>query len=72
MIKLIIIAMCIPEDVYLRSIDQPAPALTGEKKFFIVVRDPEQWYIGRLANEIKTRYESLYQRYATTTDRHPF
>ncbi|KAK5943344.1 hypothetical protein PMZ80_004351 [Knufia obscura] len=62
MIKLIIIARCIPEDVYLRSIEQPAPVLVGEKKFSIVVRDPESWYIGRLAVEIKNRYESIYKR----------
>jgi len=62
MIKLIIIARCIPEDVYLRSLEQAAPVLVGEKKFSIVVRDPESWYIGRLAIEIKSRYESIYKR----------
>lgn len=62
MIKLIIIARCIPEDVYLRSLEHPAAVLVGEKKFSIVVRDPESWYIGRLAIEIKNRYESIYKR----------
>lgn len=63
MIKLIVIARCIPEDVYLRSLEQPTPVLAGEKKFSVVVRDPESWYIGRLAIEIKSRYENLYKRY---------
>ncbi len=62
MIKLIVIARCIPEDVYLRSLEQQAPVFSGEKKFSVVVRDPESWYIGRLAIEIKNRYESLYKR----------
>lgn len=63
MIKLIIIARCMPEDVYPRSIEQPTAVLPGEKKFSVVVREPESWYIGRLALEIKKRYESLYKRY---------
>lgn len=65
MIKLIIIARCIPEDVYLRTLEAPAPVFPGEKKFSIVIRDPETWYIGMLANEIKNRYEGLYKRCAT-------
>lgn len=55
---------CVPEDVYLRSLESPIPAKQPDiKKFKLVVRDPEQWYIGRLAIEIKTRYESTYGRY---------
>lgn len=67
MVKLIVIARCIPEDVYLRSLESPVhiSQLTGEKKFPVVVREPEEWPIGRLANEIKTRYESLYKRYGS-------
>ena len=62
MVKLVVIARCIPEDIYLSSLDHVAPVLAGEKKFSIVVREPESWYIGRLAIEIKNRYESLYRR----------
>lgn len=64
MVKLIVIARCIPEDVYLRSLESPLNLqLVGEKKFPVVVREPEDWPIGRLANEIKARYEGLYKRY---------
>lgn len=64
MVKLIIVARCVPEDVYLRSFESPSKAqLIGEKKFLVVVREPEEWHIGRLAIEIKNRYESLYKRY---------
>lgn len=65
MVKLIVIVRCVPEDVYLRSLESP-PIPTKHpdvKKFKLVVREPEQWYIGRLAIEIKTRYESTYRRY---------
>lgn len=63
MIKLLIVARCIPEDIYLQSLDAPAKSiLAGEKRFQIVVRDPEEWFIGRLALEIKNRYENLYKR----------
>lgn len=60
MVKLIVIARCIPEDVYLAHGDQ-LPAVAG-KKFSVVVREPESWYIGRLAVEIQYRYEALYRR----------
>lgn len=66
MVKLIVIAKCVPEDVYLRSLEFPTHTrLAGEKKFSVVVREPEEWYIGRLAIEIKNRYESLYRRHAS-------
>lgn len=65
MVKLVVIVRCVPEDVYLRSLESPVPVKEHpeEKKFKLVVREPEQWYIGRLANEIKTRYQSTYRRY---------
>lgn len=63
MVKLIVIARVIPEDIYLRSIEQDIPVSSVlEKKFRVPVRDPETWYIGRLANEIKNSYERLYKR----------
>lgn len=69
MVKLIVIVRCVPEDVYLRSLESPIPTQQPDvKKFKLVVRDPEQWYIGRLAIEIKTRYESTYGRYANLTN----
>lgn len=61
MVKLIVIARCIPEDVYLAHADHILPAVAG-KKFSVVVREPESWYIGRLAIEIQNRYEALYKR----------
>jgi len=63
MVKLIVIARVIPEDVYLRSIEQGILVTSVlEKKFRVPVRDPETWYIGRLAVEIKNSYERLYKR----------
>lgn len=62
MVKLIVIARCIPEDVYLRSLEHPSPALIGEKKFTIAVHDPETWLIGTLAVQITKKFESIYRR----------
>lgn len=73
MIKLLVVARCIPEDIYLQSLDTPVRnVLAGEKRFTIVVRDPEEWFIGRLALEIKSRYENLYQRYVKRTSQRNF
>lgn len=68
MVKLIVIARVIPEEVYLRNIEQGIPITPIlEKKFRVPVRDPDTWYIGRLALEIKNSYERLYKRYAHQT-----
>ena len=57
MVKLRVAVRVIPEDAYLASPDS-AP---GEKKFPVIVREPDQWYIGRLANEIILKYKALYK-----------
>lgn len=63
MVKLLVIARVIPEDVYLRYVEQNVPITSVlEKKFRVPVRDPESWYVGRLAVEIKNCYERLYKR----------
>lgn len=65
MVKLRVAARVIPEDIYLQSLSVPTPIrglLAGEKKFPIIVREPDEWHIGRLANEIKEAYERLYKR----------
>lgn len=65
MVKLRVAARVIPEDIYIQSLSVTTPTrglLAGEKKFPIIVREPEEWHIGRLANEIKAAYERLYKR----------
>ena len=64
MVKLRVAARVIPEDAWLASVDAPTakPSLAGEKKFPIIVRDPDQWYIGRLANEVVLKYKALYKQ----------
>lgn len=63
MVKLRIAVRVIPEDVYLSSLEVAAtPNLKGEKRFPVIVREPDLWYIGTLAIEIKNRYENLYKQ----------
>jgi len=63
MVKLRVAARVIPENAYIVGLDAPSSApLRGEKRFPVIVRDPEEWYIGTLALEVKKRYESLYKQ----------
>lgn len=66
MVKLIVIARCIPEDVYLRALEQTSPILAGEKKFSLAIHEPELWAIGTLAVQITNKYQSIYKRYLHT------
>ncbi|KAK5090501.1 hypothetical protein LTR05_000673 [Lithohypha guttulata] len=62
MVKLIVIARCIPEDVYLRALEQTSPVLAGERKFSLAIHEPELWAIGTLAVQITNKYQSIYKR----------
>ena len=64
MVKLRVAARVIPEDAWLACVEAPSsrPSLLGERKFPIIVRDPDQWYIGRLANEVALKYKALYKQ----------
>lgn len=69
MVKLIVIARCIPEDVYLRALEQTSPVLAGEKKFSLAIHEPELWAIGTLAVQITNKYQSIYKRYVHAESR---
>ena len=62
MVKLRVAVRVIPEDAYLSSVESRASKLPGEKKFPVIIRDPDEWYIGSLANEVASRYQKLYKR----------
>ena len=60
MVKLRVAARVIPEGDY-----NAAQSTQGtERKFLVVVRNPEDWYIGTLAVEIQNTYKRIYKQYA--------
>lgn len=66
MVRIKLTVYVIAEDVYLRSLDAPAPPtsltpLRGEKKLVHMVSEPEQMTVGLLVNEIKQRYQNIYR-----------
>lgn len=55
----------VSEDEYLAHLAQgpPGPGLyRGEKKFPIIISNPQLWQIGHLAVEIKKQYKQIYGR----------
>ena len=37
----------------------------SERKFLVVVRNPQDWYIGTLAVEVQNTYKRIYKQYVT-------
>ena len=58
MVKLRVAARVIPESDY-NAAQSTKPA---ERKFLVVVRNPEQWYIGSLAVEVQNTYKRIYKQ----------
>ena len=55
----------VSEDEYLTHLAEgpPGPSLyRGEKKFPIIIPNPQQWHIGHLAAEVKRQFKQLYGR----------
>jgi hypothetical protein len=55
----------VSEDEYLSHLAEgpPGPGLyPGEKKFAVVIQNPQQWQIGHLAAEVKRQYKKIYGR----------
>lgn len=55
----------VSEDEYLTHLAKgpPGPSLyRGEKKFAVVIPNPQQWQIGHLAAEVKRQFKKLYRR----------
>ena len=64
MVRLQVTARVISEDSYLAHADTGLPAfIPGERRLRITVGKPEEWQIGRLANEVIDRFRKLYNRY---------
>lgn len=56
----------VSEDEYLAHLAEgpPGPGLyRGEKKFPIIISNPQKWQIGHLAVEIKRQFKQIYGRY---------
>ena len=70
MVKLRVAVRVVPEEAYLSSLETPVPrrSLPGERRFPIIVRDPEEWYIGRLAIDIASQYRNLYKQCAVALE----
>ena len=58
MVKLRIAARVIPESDY-NEAQSTAPT---DRKFLVIVRNPEDWYIGALAVEIQNTYKRIYKQ----------
>lgn len=59
MVKLRVAARVIPETDY----NHEQSSTTAGRKFLVVVRNPEDWYIGHLAVEIQRTYKRIYKQY---------
>lgn len=61
MVKLRVAARVIRESDYNAT---QSTQLT-ERKFLVVVRHPEDWYIGTLAVEVQNTYKRIYKQYVS-------
>ena len=70
MVKLRVAVRVVSEEAYLASLETPVPrrTLPGEKRFLVIVRDPEERYIGSLVKEIELQYRSQYKQYAVAVE----
>lgn len=65
MVRVKLLVRIIPEDVYLKDAESPAPSspanfsVTKEKRLLEVVRDPESVSIGILANRIRETFQRI-------------
>ncbi len=60
MVKLRVAARIIPELDY----NEARSTQSTDRKFLVVVRNPEEWYIGTLAVEVQNTYKRIYKQYA--------
>ena len=59
MVKLKIQARVLAEDDYANSLDTHH---NSGHKFLVIIRNPEDWYIGTLAHEVSQRYQRMYKQ----------
>ena len=59
MVKLRVAARVIPESDY----NEAQSTQSTERKFLVVIRNPEEWYIGTLAVEVQNSYKRIYKQY---------
>jgi hypothetical protein len=59
MVKLRVAARIIAEEDYTDAQSSPS----SERKFLVVVRNPEDWSIGNLGVEIERTYQRIYKQY---------
>lgn len=64
MVKLRVHVRVISEDAFNEHLDggRPVPA-REEKAFKIIIREPTEWFVGALANEVKERYRNNYKQH---------
>lgn len=59
MVKLKIQARVLTDSDYAQSTtSNPVPI----RKFIVIVRNPEDWYVGALAHEVSRTYQRLYKQ----------
>jgi hypothetical protein len=59
MVKLRVAARVVAENDYNDAQSSPR----SERKFLVVVRNPEDWLVGQLAVEVQNTYKRIYKQY---------